>query len=187
LRALPQPAAFRPQGLITLSAACALRALAGSVSPRQRSWDSPCGAFSFRKVSARFRAGLTHVPFVPSVLPPPKRRAGPTGRGSWALTLPGVPGGLTVFSHRPLDAPLGFALPGCASERLVRDFARTPPARFSRRPALPSAPAASRSINRRSLSLTSPIRQAGVESETTLIGFLHQHGPDRSSDPLPGL
>ena len=32
------------------------------------------------------------MPFHPSVFPTPKRWAGPMGRGSWALTLPRVPG-----------------------------------------------------------------------------------------------
>jgi hypothetical protein len=52
---VPRPASFRPQGLITLSAAYSLRARAGSVSHRQRSWDSPFGAFPSHKVSERLR------------------------------------------------------------------------------------------------------------------------------------
>jgi hypothetical protein len=48
------PATFRPQGLATLSAAYSLRARAGLVSCRRRSWDSPFGASSSRKVSAAF-------------------------------------------------------------------------------------------------------------------------------------
>jgi hypothetical protein len=36
---------FRLQGLVTLLAVCSLRSLAGSVSHRQRSWDSPFGVF----------------------------------------------------------------------------------------------------------------------------------------------
>lgn len=35
--------------------------------------------------------GSAHVPFLPPSFPPPKRRAGPTGRGFWVLTLAGVP------------------------------------------------------------------------------------------------
>jgi len=49
------PASFRPQGLVTLSAAYSLRARAGLVSYRRRSWDSPFGASSSRKVSSRLR------------------------------------------------------------------------------------------------------------------------------------
>jgi hypothetical protein len=54
-RGLAEPATFRPQGLATLSAAYSLRARAGLVSYRRRSWDSPFGAFSSHKVSTRLR------------------------------------------------------------------------------------------------------------------------------------
>jgi hypothetical protein len=37
--------------LVTLLTAYALRSRAGFISHRQRSWDSPCGAFSSRKAS----------------------------------------------------------------------------------------------------------------------------------------
>jgi hypothetical protein len=94
-RALPTPATVRLQGLVTLWAVYAFRARAGFVSHRRRSWDSPFGAFSSRKVPASFPSGRTHVPFNPSLLPSPKRWAGPTGRGFWALTLPRVPGDRT--------------------------------------------------------------------------------------------
>jgi hypothetical protein len=57
--------------------------------------------------------------------------AGPTGRGSWALTLPRVPGDRRVLTRRPLDAPLGFSPLGPAGKRLVRDFAHTPPTCFA--------------------------------------------------------
>jgi hypothetical protein len=102
----------------------------------------------------RFRDRSTHMPFRPPVFPPPKRWAGPTGRGSWVLTLPRVPGDRTVCSRRPLAAPLGFSLPGYLSQRLAWDFAQAPPTHFTRKPALRPAPAASRSLNRRSPSLT---------------------------------
>jgi len=69
LRELPTLALFRPQGLATLTAAYALQARAGFVSHRQRSWGSPFGAFSSRKVSSAFRRGRAHIPFFPSVFP----------------------------------------------------------------------------------------------------------------------
>jgi len=89
---LPQPAMVRPQGLVTLSTAYAPHSLAGFVSRRQRSWDSLSGAFSSRKVNQTFPPSRTHIPFFLRLLPPPKRRAGPVGRGSWALALARVPG-----------------------------------------------------------------------------------------------
>jgi len=49
-----RPATFRLQGLVTLVAVYSLRARAGSISHRRRSWDLPFGAFSSRKVPAAF-------------------------------------------------------------------------------------------------------------------------------------
>jgi len=62
-RALPPPATFRPQGLVTLATVYALQARAGFISHRRRSWDSPCGAFTSRKVPAAFPRGCAHLPF----------------------------------------------------------------------------------------------------------------------------
>jgi hypothetical protein len=141
-RGLCLPATFRPQGLVTLSAAYALRARAGFVSHRQRSWDSPFGAFSSRKVPAAFPRGWTHMPFLPSVFPPPKRRAGPTGRGSWALTLAGVPDGRTRVSRPAAGCSHGLhpskvlqraALLGPSPKLLPRAFAATSLATSRRR------------------------------------------------------
>jgi hypothetical protein len=42
-----------------------------------------------------FRPRSTRLPFNLAVFPPPKCRAGPIGRGFWALTLPRVPGNRT--------------------------------------------------------------------------------------------
>jgi len=44
-----------------------------------------------------FPAQRTHLPFFPPLLPSPERRAGPAGRGFWALTLARIPGGLRLF------------------------------------------------------------------------------------------
>jgi hypothetical protein len=88
-----QPATFRLQGLATLLTAYSLRSRAGFVSHRQRSWDSPFGGSPSRKVSGVLPPETTHIPFSLAVFPPPKRRAGPIGLGSWASTLPRVPAG----------------------------------------------------------------------------------------------
>jgi len=66
-RGLYLPASFHLQGLATLLMAFSLQFRAGFVSHRQRSWDSPFGAFSFRKVSSPFPSGRTHIPFLLSV------------------------------------------------------------------------------------------------------------------------
>jgi hypothetical protein len=81
-RARP-PATVRLQGLVTLLTAYSLESRAGFVSHRQRSWDSPFGEFPSRKISTAFRPGRTHIPLSLAVIPPPKRRTGPTGLGSW--------------------------------------------------------------------------------------------------------
>jgi len=53
-QALPRPATLRLQGLATLLTPYSLRARAGFVSHRRRSWDSPFGASSSRKVAIAF-------------------------------------------------------------------------------------------------------------------------------------
>jgi hypothetical protein len=52
-------------------------------------------SFLLLQGSRTFPCGRTHVPFFLPLIPPPKRRAGPAGRGFWALTLAGVPGDRT--------------------------------------------------------------------------------------------
>ena len=94
--------------MATLLTVYSLRSRAGFVSHRQRSWDSPFGAFSSRKVSGVLPPGRAHLPLNLAVFPPPKRRAGPTGRGS-----------------------LGSALLGYSGEDLGRDFAPPPLTRFT--------------------------------------------------------
>jgi hypothetical protein len=92
-RALPTPAIFRLQGLATLLTVYALRNRAGLVSYRQRSWDSPFGAFSSREVSGPFPARKN--PHAVSLACIPLHRsagAGSASRSSWALTLSRVPG-----------------------------------------------------------------------------------------------
>jgi hypothetical protein len=91
------PATFRLQGLVTLLAIYSLRSRAGFFSHRRRSWDSPFGVFSFRKVFGPLQSELAHLPFNLVVFPPPKRWAGPIGPGFRALTLPEIPDDRTKF------------------------------------------------------------------------------------------
>jgi hypothetical protein len=107
-RARP-PATFRLQGLATLLAGYSLRARAGFVSRRRRSWDSPFGAFSSCKVPVAFPRSVNPRTVSPIGIPVRQSgRAGPTGRGSWDLTLARVPGDRRGLTRPPLDAPLGF-------------------------------------------------------------------------------
>jgi hypothetical protein len=160
-RALPQPATFRLQGLATLLAACSRRARASFVSHWRRSWDSPFGAFSSRKVLAAFADECTHMPFRPSVFPTPKRWAGPMGRGSWVFTLPRVPGSRTGVSSpdywrlpwvSPSQGIPATALSGLSPELLPRALRAGPQAATST--------GASES-HRLPLGPTRPDRQAG--------------------------
>jgi hypothetical protein len=131
-RRLYLPATFRLQGLITLLTACALRSLAGFVSHRQRSWDSPFGASSSGKVIQTFPPGRTHIPFHTASIPCAEA-PGRLGRlrflGFDPFRSPWRP--CVGLVRRPLAAPLGFALLGFRHESLDRDFARSPLTRFT--------------------------------------------------------
>jgi hypothetical protein len=125
---------IRLQGLATLLAASSRRARAGYVSRRRRSWDSPFGAFSSRKVSGAFPPGRTHMPFAPPVSP----TAEAVGRPGRPRLLGFCPSGSPWhdsgrLTRRRLDAPLGFALLGYASERLGRGVPRPPLTRLAAR------------------------------------------------------
>jgi hypothetical protein len=106
-RGLCLPATFRLQGLVTLLAVSSLRSLAGFVSHRRRSWDSPFGAFSSRKVSARLRPEAPTYRFTWRYTLC-EHKAGSSGRGSWVLPLSEVPGGRRVFSTPTAGCSLGF-------------------------------------------------------------------------------
>jgi hypothetical protein len=108
----------------------------------------------FEALPALFRAGGAHGIY-PSERPPPTRfptvsgrmdphTVSPTGKlVAEASSRPDGPRFLgfnprgnpsrtnTVLAHRPSDAPLGFALPGSASDSLVPDFAGPPLTRFT--------------------------------------------------------
>lgn len=129
-RGLCLPATFRLQGLATLVTAYSLRSRAGSVSHRLRSWDSPFGASSSRKVSARFR---TEEPTYRCSCRYTLRHAQgrldrPRFLGFSPLGNPWQPP--TRLARRPLAAPLGFCPSRVPNECLGRDFALPPPTRF---------------------------------------------------------
>lgn len=81
------PTPRRPQGLVTLSATYSHLNRAGHFSDRQRSWDSPCEAFSADNVADHVSVTrTTHLPFLPGLLPPPiKATAGCPARGFWVF------------------------------------------------------------------------------------------------------
>ena len=114
-------ATFRLQGLATLLTVYSLRNRAGFVSHRQRSWDSPFGAFPSQKVSGRFRLGRTHIPFTRRYTLAPKCRGRldePRFLGFDPSESPWRPD--VCLIRRPLVAPLGLTLPGLSAEALIR-------------------------------------------------------------------
>jgi len=114
------PASFRLQGLATLLTAYSPRSRAGFVSHRQRSWDSPFGAFSSRKVSSPFPGGRPHLLFRLTVYPAPRCGAGSTGRSSWGSAFRESLAAHMCLAHRLLDAPLGFTFQGSVTDTSTR-------------------------------------------------------------------
>jgi len=131
-RALPQPATLRLQGLATLLASYSLRARAGFFSRRRRSWDSPFGAFSSRKVASAFPRRSDPRTVCPVGDPGPTYRAGPAQRAAVSGLRPfreSLAYGAVLVTRR-LAAPLGFALLGFSRRDLAWDFTQAPPTRF---------------------------------------------------------
>jgi hypothetical protein len=184
-RDLPHPATFRPQGLVTLSAAYALRARAGLLSYRQRSWDFALRSFLLAEGIHRVSAGMNPPTVSPVGSPALLRWAGPTGRGSWAFTLPGVPG-----VHRRISAADTGCSLGLHPLRVCESKCRT-----GFRPCFLSRAFDSRSHNRpvapQSVKHLRPRlvqRPAGREPhKTTLSGFWHRIVRKRSNEDPSGL
>jgi len=167
--------------------ASSLRSRAGFVSHRQRSWDSPFGGFSSRKVPGAFPPERTHLPFLPAVLPPPKRRTGPRGRGSWVTASRKSLAPSEGLARQTLEPPLGFALLGYTREGLGQDFSQPPLTRFA-------APAIARQCSRRprvSIGLRLAPSECHAEAQrphrATLLGFSHRPHPAHLSKPPTGL
>jgi hypothetical protein len=140
-----------------------------------------------RRYPPRFRGGRTHIPFHPSVIPAPKRWAGPTGRGSWAVALPRVPGGQAGFSSPTTGCSLGLRplrvcqrqpCPGFHPDSTHALCGLDLGDRTHRRPGV--------SIGLR-LALSAAPGEPDAMDKTTLPGSLHQHDPAHSSKPEPGL
>jgi hypothetical protein len=101
IRELAWLTTLRLQGLVTLLTAYSLRILGGSISHRRRSWGLPFGVDAVDRYSNRFRPNQPTYRFSCRCFPVPKHLAGPTGRGSWVLTL----------SRAPIDQTVGLAPP----------------------------------------------------------------------------
>jgi hypothetical protein len=130
---VPRPATFRLQGLATLLTAYSFRARAGFVSPRQRSWDSPFGAFPSREgirgVSAR-----KHPPAVfpagTAIVETMTRSGRPRLLGFAPCESPSRSARVFSTAIRRL-LPWVFPLSGFSCECLDRDPSRSPLTRFA--------------------------------------------------------
>jgi hypothetical protein len=159
-RELCLPATFRLQGLSTLMTAFSLRSLAGFVSHRQRSWDSPFGAFPSRKVSRRLRLKAPTYRFSRDCT---RRSSGmPASRAAVSGLLP-VRESLArrhAFNVSAAGCSHGLCPSRVSVGHLGRDFAQPPLTRF-RSPAGASA-AAPQSIYRCPLGPTRPWRRTAL-------------------------
>ncbi len=119
-RGLCLPATFRLQGLATLLTVFSLRSRAGFVSTRQRSWDSPFGAFSSRKVRGRCRPSAPTYRFANGSTTRPKPRGRPRRPRFLGFDPSGSPWRPdTCLACRALDAPLGFPFEGTPATALT--------------------------------------------------------------------
>jgi hypothetical protein len=92
-----------------------------------------------------------------------------------------------LLTRQPLDAPLGFTLPGFYSGNLARAFTRSPLTRFT-------SPAINRQTRRRPrvsigrrLPPTTRRAEAQPTAGRTLLGFSHRPNPSHSRDRPSGL
>jgi hypothetical protein len=124
-----------------------------------------------RRVSARMNPRAVFPVGIPGAeAPGPAQRAAASGLSPFRESLAASAG----LVRPPLDAPLGFALSGCAGWGFAQAFARAPPSRF-RRPALRPEPAAPRSLNRPQPSPS--VTGEPVLGRATLTGFSHRINP----------
>jgi hypothetical protein len=88
------------------------------------------------------------------------------------------------LAHRPLDAPLGFALLGYLGKCLGRDFARPPLSRFASRARSP--PPAPQSLDQHSPRPNRPSGKPLMLAQATPSGFWHRLRPRHSNGHHPG-
>jgi hypothetical protein len=157
-RRLCPPATFRLQGLATLLTVSSLRSRAGFVSHRQRSWDSPFGACSlggYPCVSARMSPRTVSPAGIPSTR---GCRAGPAGRGSWAVAQPRVSVGKRGFRTPTSGSSHGFCPSRVRSQRPWPGFRPASSHALCRSGSHPLDPPAPQSVNQ---SLAGPTRPRG--------------------------
>jgi len=162
--------------------------LADRVSDRQRSWDSPFGAFSAGNVKNRVSAiHSSHLPFQLGLMQTPvKAAAGGRVRRFLGLRCPHPwrPVTCLVRPAKP-DAPMGFPFQGRRTLTLPGFRPGSARAFHGNESVRPNPVDASAY-----LSISAGCRRSSsgrCTGDTTLIGFLHRYGPCHSNDSIdPG-
>jgi hypothetical protein len=126
IRGLYLPATVRLQGLGTLLTAYSLRSLAGSVSHRQRSWDSPLRSLTSRQVFRRFRQNAPTYRFACRCSP--RRSIGPAQQDPVPGFCPcrGLRSNNDGFNIADAGSSLGVRPSRVLNEDLDQDFAQSP-------------------------------------------------------------
>jgi hypothetical protein len=183
-----RPATFRLQGLITLLAAFSLRSRAGSLSHRQRSWDSPFGG------PPPERYPVCYHPETPTYRSPwqysRRRSAGPARQGPVSGLCPFRKFLATEWGFSPstTGASLGVRSSRALSRRPWTGFRPSSSHALCRRSDESPQPPAPQSLSQPS---PGPFRQPAPKhkcpEEAALLEFLHRSGPEHSSERPLGL
>jgi hypothetical protein len=171
-------APFHPQGLATLAVVCSLRSLASFVSRWQHSWEVPFGAFPSREVPGRFRPSELTYRLTQQFLRRREASVRPDGFRFLSFTSRESLAPCAFLVRRTLDAPLGFALPGCPRN----DLARISPGLLSLAWTRTTEAVRARNSEYQSAAAWSP-PPAGkpATDETTLIRFSRRLHPGHST------
>jgi len=183
-----QPASFRLQGLVTLMTAFSLRSRAGSVSHRQRSWDSPFGG------PPPGRYPVCYHPEAPTYRSPwqysRRRSAGPARQGPVSGLCPFQKFLATErgFSPSATGASLGFRSSRALPRRPWTGFRPSSSHALYSRGDESLQPPAPQSLDQPSpRSFRIPTSRCKQPGGTALLEFLHQPDPEHSSKHPTGL
>jgi hypothetical protein len=183
-----RPATFRLQGLVTLLTAFSLRSRAGSLSHRQRSWDSPFGG------PPPGRYPVCYHPEAPTYRWPwrysRRRSAGPAQQGPVSGLCPFRKFQATEWGFSPstTGASLGFRSSRALSRRPWTGFRPSSSHALHSRSDESPRPPAPQSLDQPSPdSFRQPAPKRKCPEEAALLEFLHRSGPEHSSESPIGL
>jgi hypothetical protein len=126
---------------------------------------------------ARFRPKAPTYRLDPPVIPPPKRRAGPTGSGFWVSTLPRVPCGRRGFSPPTTGYSHGFRPSRAPHRQPWTAFRPSSSPALRRTRGKPRNRPAPQSLDQLATSPTKRRAEARQPNRATLLGFLHRLDP----------